>query len=458
MRARDRGGIPVDRSGGGAGGSALPYRTYRVEVLGCKVNQYEAWQIERMLEERGLHAAAEGEEADVSVVHTCAVTSAALRKTGQMLRRASARTRPNGRVLATGCAGRLIPPAGGGLADIVVPAGPLWMEQMIAELDALAARRSAGRSARDRRAPRRFTGHTRAFLKIQDGCDLGCSYCIVPSLRGPPRDKPLADIEVEARALVAAGHCEIVVTGVSVGLWGRAAGGGGLAAVLRRLATVEGLERIRMSSLHPAELTPELLSAWSSSPKVLPHAHLPLQSGSDAVLARMNRGYTGAEFLAAVERARRALDRPAFTTDLIVGFPGETEEDFDRTLAACREAGFSRLHIFPFSARPGTPAAGMGGTVPPAIAQVRVRRLKTLGVEMAEAYYRSFAGTRAQALCETWDPAIGEWEAYTERYIPVRFTGEPSWGGRIREVVLDAVSGAHVRARAILPSAVASQA
>lgn len=421
--------------------------TYAVRVLGCKVNQYEAQQIARMLEERGLKRAEGDAPADVTVIHTCAVTGRALGQSNLMLRQAAADKA--GIVLATGCAGakglldsRLRP-------DAVVPPGADWIARLAATLDRLLP--TAAASPRSPRAVARFSGHTRAFLKIQDGCDLGCSYCIVPSLRGPPRDKPLGELVGEARGMVDAGHVEIVVTGVSVGLWGRRRGG--LAEALEALARVDGIKRIRLSSLHPAELSPKLLAVMASSPKFMPHIHLPLQSGSDAVLARMNRGYDRAGYLAAVERARAALDRPAFTSDVIVGFPGETEADFDATLDACREAGFSRIHVFPYSPRPGTQAAAAPGRLPAAALRERVHRLRRLGDELRDAFHRRFLGETVPVLCEmrTTD---GMRNGYDPRYIPVRFAGPPDRTGRIVPVRMERLSGAGVIGRDASPGLV----
>lgn len=424
--------------------------TYSVRVLGCKVNQYEARQIERILERRGLRPAPEGCAADVAVIHTCAVTSAAMRKSAQWLRAARAAAAGGSRVIATGCAGAAGLSAARAGADAVVPAGPDWAGGFEAALDRMLGPSDAARDAAPE-APggppiERFSGHTRAFLKIQDGCDLRCSYCIVPSLRGAPRDKPLDELLAEARALVRAGHIEIVVTGVSVGLWGR--GSGGLARVLRELARIEGLARIRMSSLHPAELTPDLLDAWAATPAMLPHVHLPLQSGSDEVLARMNRGYTAAEFLDAVGRARAALDRPSFTTDLIVGFPGETDADFERTLEACRAACFVRMHVFPFSARPGTPAAAMRGSVAPARVRERVRAVNALGPELFRRFTQPLLGGIEEVLCETVGPD-GKGEGYTGRYLPVRFAAGPEMRNRVVPVRLDRIEGATIAGTAV---------
>ena len=191
-----------------------------------------------------------------------------------------------------------------------------------------------------------------------------------------------------------------------------------------------------MSSLHPAELDERLLAVWAAHPALLPHVHLPLQSGSDRVLDRMRRGYTRADFLRAVDRARAALDEPSFSTDLIVGFPGETESDFDDTLEVCRAVGFCRIHVFPYSARTGTPAAGLPDRIPAPVLQDRVRRLNALGRTWAQTAAEAWVGRTARVLCETRRPGTGMWEGYTERYLPVRVAGPGDWNGRIVDVEL----------------------
>lgn len=419
--------------------------TYAVHVLGCKVNQYEAGQIGRILELRGLVPAVEGIAADVTVIHTCAVTGSALRNSRYRIRRE--RARGSGLVIATGCAGAGDLLGAGLQPDAVVAAGPRWAEELADRLDRLLpATDASAPSAPDGPPVERFPGHARAFLKIQDGCDLGCSYCIVPSLRGAPRDKPLGTLIDEARAMVRAGHAEIVVTGVSVGLWGR--GGGGLASALAALARVEGLRRIRISSLHPAELSAPLLDTLAASPKFQPHIHLPLQSGSDPVLARMNRGYDRASFLASIARAWAALDRPTFATDLISGFPGETESDVDATLDLCREAAFSRIHIFPFSPRPGAVATDLPGRIARRTVSDRTARLRSLADALRDAAHRRFLGATTEVLCETRDEH-GRWHGYDSRYIPVRLPGPPGWRGHIVAARIDTLQGSHVRATMI---------
>ena len=415
--------------------------TFRVRVLGCKVNQYEAQQIAQVMETHGLVEAAEGQPADVEVVHTCAVTNAAETKTRNLLHRAASES-ARGVLLATGCGAELS--AGDGM--LVIPAGPDWHHDLENALAALPLPRHPARPWEEAASLRSFRGHRRAFLKIQDGCDAGCSYCIVPSLRRGPRDKPLEALVAEARALRAAGHRELVVTGVHVGAWNR--GGGGLAAALDALAGIEGLERIRMSSLHPAELDDRLLDAWARHPAILPHVHLSLQSGSDRVLAAMRRSYTRADFRDAVARARRALDRPTFSTDVIIGFPGEDDAAFEDTLDLCREAAFCRIHVFPFSPRAGTPAAGMPGRAPGKVVHERVRRLRSVADGLAHAAAGAWVGGTARVLCETRRPGAGLWEGYTERYLPVRVPGPEDWRGRIVDVRLDRAENGVLAGRA----------
>jgi threonylcarbamoyladenosine tRNA methylthiotransferase MtaB len=283
---------------------------------------------------------------------------------------------------------------------------------------------------------REFQGHARAFLKVQDGCDIGCSFCIVPRLRRKPRDKPIELVVEEARTLASNGHRELVVSGVSVGLYGKEDGGPNLAEVLRRIIALPDVERIRLSSLHPREVTEELLEAWASSPKMMPHVHLPLQAGSNRVLEAMRRNYSAEEFLAAVERARAALDDPAFNTDVIVGFPGETAEDFEETRRVSREAEFSRMHIFPYSVRPHTTAARLPDRVSSTEAKARARQLKEDAASLALAYARRFEGQTASVLAENFDPDTGRYDGYTERYIPVSFTGPPGLRGDVVKVRL----------------------
>jgi len=418
--------------------ASVSAHTYRVQALGCKVNQCEANQLTEYLEAAGWRPAAPGETPELQVAHTCAVTAAAVKKSALLARRMRAAA-PGGRVLVTGCGAAGDLPSRVTAVDDWIPAGPGWMERFAAAAGMVAVPPpAAGRPAA------RFGRQARSFLKLQDGCDRGCAYCIVPSLRGPPRDRPLADILAEARARAAAGHVEFVVSGVNLGRYG-ADGGPNLADALAALARTPGVARLRLSSLHPDDLTPDLLALWRRFSCLMPHLHLPLQSGSTPVLQRMRRGYTAEKYRAAIRRAQNAIEQPTFTTDVIVGFPGETDEDAEATLELCRELGFARLHLFPFSPRPGTAAAVMTPRVSPAVRNVRLQKLRALAAELEGDRLRRAVGTTAAVLAETRNERTGEWFGYTERYLPVRFTAPPGLRGSVVSVQLIGITAKTLR-------------
>jgi len=419
-------------------------QTYLVNVLGCKVNQYDARQIEQLLERYGLEKRDQPDDADVIVVHTCGVTAAAAQKSRQTIRRMQ-RDNPLAHVIVTGCA------AEDELTRIEqdpvfrVPAGADWLQRLAAQLDSLAMPKTAGTGIEtDTFTISSFGDTTRAFLKVQDGCDIGCSFCIIPQLRKEPRDKAIADAVREAAALTSAGYREIVVTGVSVGLYGRETGSS-LAELLRHLVEVPDIDRIRLSSLHPGELTDELLDVWAASTNIMPHLHLSLQSGSDAVLHAMRRGYTAEDYYNAVERARAVLDNPAFTTDVIVGFPGETEPYFEESYDFCRKVGFSQLHVFTYSPRPKTMAARMGRQVNGAVAAERSERLQLLGEEMAFDYHRQFIGREIEVLVEQSKNGLAS--GYSKHYIPVEFPAEGNLRKQIVSVTPSEVTASVIHAR-----------
>ena len=277
-----------------------------------------------------------------------------------------------------------------------------------------------------------FVGRQRAFVKVQDGCDRFCTYCIVPYLRRRVWSRPAEVIVAEVGALVAAGHKEVVLCGISLGAYaqpttipGTWTAAAALAGLVRRVAAVPGLRRVRLSSLHPADVTDELLAVFGDCTNVAPHLHLPLQSGSERVLRRMNRPYTPAAFLRAVEQLRRAAARPAVTTDVIVGFPGEGEQDFAATLELARQVGFARVHVFPFSPRRGTAAWKWRAEAPAReVVAARCRRLAELAGESAAAFRRGFLGETVDVLVERPNAATapGCARGLTDRYVEVSFT------------------------------------
>jgi len=411
---------------------------FRVEVLGCKVNQYEAEQIKELLAQAG-DEAREG-EADLLVIHSCAVTAEAIRKLRQTVRRAAA-ANPQATIFVSGCAAR------SGLLDAELPAfkyiepGEGWLARLASSLSEYADLRFEPDDYSEDMLPlRRFSGHHRAFLKIQDGCDIGCSYCIVPSLRGRSRDKPLADILSEARGLVAAGHREIVVTGVSVGLYGKRSGVS-LATVMEGLSQIAGLARLRLSSLHPSELNEELLDVWGRSRNMMPHIHLPLQSGDDRVLLRMKRNHNVEEYRRIVTKIRRTLPSATLFTDLIVGFAGETVEQFEHTRSAMREFQYNMAFIAMYSPRPGAVSARWKDDVPHEEKKRRLHELSSELQEMSLDHNQRLVGTELITLVEGYDRKAGYLSARTEGKLIVRFeSDDPGLIGQFVTVRIDAAA------------------
>ena len=411
-------------------------RTFALSSLGCKVNQYDGEVMREHLLGLGLREVCGDERADVYVVNTCTVTARADEKCRKEVRRA-VRSNPHGAVVVTGCGAVC---AADAFASIPGVSAVLTREQMarVEEFLATGAEPAAGDAGA--RGISGFGGHTRGFLKIQDGCDAHCTYCIVPRARGSERSRAPAEIRAEAERLVAAGHPEIVLTGIHVGRY-RPGGGVGLAEAVREVLRAPGLRRLRVSSIEAMEVTDALLDLAAADDRFCAHFHLPLQSGDDDILAAMGRTYTAGAFLRQAERIRHRLNAPAITTDVMIGFPGETDAQFENTLAVCRRAGFSRMHIFPYSPRPGTPAADMPGRVLPAVMRGRVSRMGELAAELALAYKRRFMGKAVWPLVERRrSRASGLLTGWSERYLRVEFAGPDTLMGEIVEVRVKGVT------------------
>ena len=491
-------------------------KKYVLTTLGCKVNQYESQQIRETLDSLGLHPARNHETPDIAIVNTCAVTVSALRKSRQAIRRVARDGRTP--VIVVGCGAtagsehlrriRGVIATLGHAADACTALGQLVHElgqltprpPLIESSDATCERPATGwndvwmnpeasastdRSPAQRTTPSptsiisgpgpvvktdgtlveriaRFAGHQRAFLKVQDGCDARCTYCIIPRLRPRLRWKPVEVAVAEARDLVRAGHREIIVTGIFLGAYGRdtavrrrfARGRAPLAGLIEALARIEGLERVRLSSLEPSDVDEALLDVVASHENCVPHLHLPLQSGSPAILRRMNRQYTVEAYLATIERVRAALERPSITTDIIVGFPGETDEDFQCSTRIARDTGFSKIHTFPFSPREGTAAARWTQEfVPPSLIRERVRRMSIVETECAVAYRRQALGRFERVLVEGADrgaadalPPFGRplYRGRADRYFEIHFSADQHVRpGDLLRVRVDRVTPTH---------------
>jgi len=424
-------------------------RTFAINTFGCKVNQYESQQIRQLLERLGLRQVDTlAAKPHLVVVNTCCITHTASAKSRRAIRRAQ-KLSPGAVTLIVGC---LATAQTGELPDFgekVHVVGHLsGLEQIVQELASndyaqpilrsspdCSIRPKNGHNIKHKKhlcscrqlgALTAFKGHTRAFLKVQDGCDGHCTYCIIPKVRPVVRAKPAEEVVAEAQALVAAGHKEIVVTGVNLGAYGQSSvcktrwpdrRNDKLAELLEEIAAISGLERIRLSSLEPGDVTDRLLEVFAGNRNIMPHLHLSLQSGSDAVLKRMARQYSAGDFLATVDAVKSRLDRPAITTDLIVGFPGETDVDFEQTVTLCERVGFAKMHVFAFSARKGTAAAQMQPAVDSDVTKKRSKVLRELDLELGRRFRQQFVGETAAILLENPNGMAG---GRSERYFMVR--------------------------------------
>jgi threonylcarbamoyladenosine tRNA methylthiotransferase MtaB len=396
-------------------------RTFHNYVLGCKVNQYETQYVKEVLEANGYVEAAEGVPADLCIVNTCTVTAEGDAKGRQLVRRLH-QSNPNAAIVVMGCYATRDPETVRRLPGVT---------RVITDKARLAEELEPFGVTSLPRGIARFDGHQRAFVKVQDGCLLHCSFCIIPRVRPALRSRPPQEVAEEVTRLVGGGYQEIVLTGIHLGHYGIDLSRGKPKAawvrlwhLLDLLGQLPGAFRLRLSSLEAAEVRDDLVQVLARQPRICPHLHLCLQSGSDRILARMHRRYRSAGFLERCRRIRAALDLPALSTDVIVGFPGETDEDFEATLRVVREAGFSRIHVFSYSPRQGTAAAVMPETVPPALVAERRERLLLLEAELARAYHRSLIGRRLDVLVEGADPQRpGCVRGTSCRYAPVVFRG-----------------------------------
>jgi threonylcarbamoyladenosine tRNA methylthiotransferase MtaB len=382
-------------------------QTFAFVTFGCKVNQYESQALRERFARKGLLEVEAEAGADLVVVNTCTVTEEATAQARRTVRRL-ARRHPFAEIAVTGCAAESHREDFLGLPGVRRVAG--HAEKALLADDPRLRPEDTAPSIFDLEISR-FDGHTRAFLKVEDGCDLRCSFCILPQVRGGPRSRPLESAVEEAKRLVGNGYRELVLTGVHLGAFEP-----GLAELCGRLLAVPGLARLRLSSLEANELTDELIGLMASEPRFCPHLHLPLQSGDAGVLRAMRRRYSPEQYAAACGRVAARVPEPSFTTDVIVGFPGETEEAFGNTLDVCRRIGFSRIHVFPYSRRRGTDAARLPD-LPSRTKKERRRRLEALGAELADAYARRFLGREVEVLAERGGGG------YTERYVKARVPG-----------------------------------
>jgi len=407
-------------------------RTCRLVTLGCKVNQYETQLVKEALERNGFREAGPDETAELCVVNSCTVTSEADSK-GRQLIRQLARNNPGTKTIVMGCYATRDPQAVSALPGVFeVVTDKREIPDVLNRLGLHDI--PTGISY--------FEGRQRAFVKVQDGCVLKCSFCIIPYVRPGLRSRTPDDIEDEVRRLVDNGYKEIVLSGIHLGHYGvdTTRGKSGLPPfrlrhLIERLDRIPGEWRLRLSSIEAAEVGEDFVAAAANCERLCPHFHPSLQSGSNEVLARMRRRYRVGRFLEKLELFRKRLDNPAFSTDVIVGFPGETEADFQQTLDACEAAGFMKIHIFPFSPRRGTPAAEFDDQVSPEVRKERCERLSELERRLARRYYESLTGRKLSVLVErASELRPGGFRGTACRYAPVELPGTNAHIGALVEV------------------------
>ena len=407
-----------------------------VHTLGCKVNQYDTEAMLESFERAGWQSVPfESGEADLYLVNTCTVTGTGDQKSVRLIRHLG-REYPNASIIVAGClaqrdAARVT------LPGVRLVIGTQRRGEVVTLYEAACAQDQplVAVEPLTKGVPfeclfvSRHEGKTRAVMKIQEGCDRWCSYCIIPSVRGPVRSMSLQAVKAEAERLAAAGYCELVVTGIHLASYGRESGES-LTDAIRACHDAPGVKRVRLGSLEPVVVTDAFCAAIREMPRLCPQFHLALQSGCDSVLSRMKRRYTTAEFREAARKLRKALPGCALTTDVLTGFPGETEAEAAETLSFVEEMGFARIHVFPYSRRAGTLADRMGDQVPQSVKRERTAKLIELGNKLEAAYAKEMIGTVREVLFEEKN------EGYTPEYVRVRVreAGEP---GSIRRVLIE---------------------
>lgn len=420
-------------------------------TLGCKVNQYETQALEQLSLQRGHCLVPFEEAADAYVINTCTVTAISDKKSRQAIRRAR-KSAPDAVIAVCGCYPQTHPddvePLG---VDLIAGTGNRigfleLLEQVQKERRPIKALDHAFQRRSFESLPAGgLEGRTRAMLKIEDGCTNFCSYCIIPYARGRVRSLPIEACVQQALTLEAEGYREIVLTGIEISSWGQ-----DLEQAPELISAIEAIcqalapdTRIRLGSLEPRTITPEFCRRAAALPNLCPHFHLSLQSGCDTVLARMNRRYDSARYFESVAQLRSIYPHPAITTDLIVGFPGETEEEFQQTLDFIQRCAFSAMHIFPYSKRPGTPAAQLPHQVSNAVKQERAHRAAQVARIMEEAYLDHWVGETVPVLFEEMQDGL--WHGHTPHYCEVDVSSQENLHNQLRSVRLTGRTGSVLR-------------
>lgn len=419
-------------------------------TLGCKTNQYETQAMERLLCEQGHEICSFEDDCDCYIVNTCSVTAVADKKNRAIIRRCR-REHPQAILGVCGCYSQHAAQAVREL-EVDVVGGSGGRQQFLEDLLAAAQSRTYQEHLDNALRRREFEvlpagglqERTRAMLKVQDGCTNFCTYCIIPYTRGPIRSAPLETAVAQAKQLEQAGYREIVVTGIEIAGWGRDfPGKPPVWLLIAEICKAVPHLRIRLGSLEPRIVTEEFAAALSGFQNLCPQFHLSMQSGCDTVLARMKRKYTTEEYMESLERLRNAFPGCAITTDMIVGFPGETEEEFEKSLSFIRQCRFADMHIFPYSRRPGTPAAEMPGQLPNAVKEARSHRAIAVAQDMSRCYHQELLGTTQAVLVEGMEGehSVGHAMNYVKIYIPGAYPRNEIQTVAVKSLYGDGVTG-----------------
>ncbi|WP_317855499.1 tRNA (N(6)-L-threonylcarbamoyladenosine(37)-C(2))-methylthiotransferase MtaB [Chakrabartyella piscis] len=416
-------------------------------ALGCKVNQYESEAIAELFAEKGYEVVGIDEEADVYVINTCTVTNFGDKKSRQLIRRVK-RQKEDAIVAVIGCYAQTAPDEIMAVEGVNLVIGTKERAKVVEMVEEYHAENGVQSHVSDimkervfeRLSVQKMADRTRAYMKIQDGCSQYCSYCIIPYARGPIRSRDPKDVIEEVHHLADNGFQEVVLAGIHVASYGKDRRDTSLLQILKEVHQVEGIKRIRFSSIEPNVVTEEFAQTMADLPKVCHHFHLSLQSGCDKTLKEMNRKYDIATYKKATETLRKYMPDVALTTDIIVGFPGELEEDFATTFDFAKEIGFAKIHVFPYSPKKGTPAAERKDQLPNAVKTERSHKLLALSEEMAVAFMEGQIGTETEVLVEK-QVSEGVYEGHTSNYIKVHFTSDISLENQIVSVKLLEVSG-----------------
>lgn len=419
-------------------------------TLGCKTNQYETDALMDLFYKNRYEIVDFDDFSDVYVINTCTVTHVSDKKSRQMIRRAK-KSNPDGIVVVVGCYAQISPEEVSAIEDVDIVIGTDSRSEVLQYIDDFKSGQTEKPYVivKDIMKVNQFeelslgtiTAHTRAFIKIQEGCNQYCSYCIIPYARGHVRSRSIEHILSEVSQLTLKGYKEFVLTGIHIGSYGLDLDGVSLIDLIEAIHPLEGVQRIRLGSIEPRLITDAFVQCLKPLSKVCDHFHLSLQSGSDTVLKRMNRKYTADEFYQSVLKLKAIYDAPSLTTDIIVGFPGETDEEFAETVAFVQKIGFGEIHVFPFSKREGTPAASMDQQVDAAIKKERSEKLIQIAKNMNTAYIEKHLGQTTEVLIEErkGNMVIG----HTSNYLKVAILDEPRTliQGQLYSVVLKEIIG-----------------